>query len=88
MASNMTFQLHCNYVSSTFTLTREGETWRRLCSSFKDAFGEAEARATEDTNLNLYNEKGEFVLNLSISPLAPELSRARRHWHELAGIAD
>jgi len=88
MPSTPSFLLHCDHLNSQFTLTREGEDWRKAFTSFEDAYEYAEARATGMTPLILYNEGGKIALKTAISPLASELVSAREHWRKVAALAD
>ena len=81
------FLLRCDQLNSQFTLTQEGQDWSQSFDSFEDACENAEARATGKTPLILFNDRGQMILKTAISPLAGELSTARKHWRKLA-LAD
>lgn len=78
------FALQCDALNSQFTLTQEGQEWRQSFESFEDAYENAEARATGETALILYNDRGYVILRTVISPLLSELVNARGHWRKVA----
>lgn len=88
MASPSAFLLRCDTFNSQFTLQQRGEDWRLDFDTFEKAYEHAEARATGPTPLLIYNELGMVILQISVSPFPAELSRARRHWRELAALPD
>jgi len=65
--------LWCDAVNSKFTLAEDGGDWRRSFDSFEEAYEEAERRATDEIPLIIYNERGEVMVELTVSPLSTEL---------------
>jgi hypothetical protein len=88
MSPASAFLLRCDTLNSLFTLGQRGEDWALDFDTFEKAYEQAEARATVPTPLVIYNELGMVVLEIFISPFPAELSRARRHWRELAAMPD
>jgi hypothetical protein len=82
------FRLHCDAVNSKFILSEIGENWREEFDSFDDAYEQAEARAVCQSVLLIFNERGQVVLEASISPLEPSLISARARWRNTAALAD
>ena len=66
---NERFLLYCDAERSVFALTREGETWREQFDSLVSALAFAEAWATEETPLVVYNEVGKVIVLSKITPL-------------------
>jgi len=65
--------LYCDLPQSRFTLTAEGEEWRRTFDSFERAFEEAEARTTETIPFIICSPSGDRILESTVSPAPPEL---------------
>jgi len=78
-------RLHCDVLNGRFTLSRQGEDWRKSFDSFDDAYEFAESRATEPTPLVLYNERGRVILETLVYPPPEELVKFR---HPLGGILE
>ena len=64
--------LHCDCSLSSFSLTLEGESWRRQFSDLKHALDYAAAVITEDLPLVVYNETGRVIIESFLSPAAQE----------------
>jgi len=86
MSSAPAFLLRCDTYNSRFTLGQRGEDWALAFDTFDKAYEQAEARATAPTPLVIYNELGMVILDIFVSPFPAELSKARRHWRELAAL--
>ncbi|HEY3900526.1 MAG TPA: hypothetical protein VGM54_18105 [Chthoniobacter sp.] len=82
------FRLHCDAVNSKFILSEIGEVWREEFDSFDDAYAQAEARAICKSVLLIFNERGQIILESTVSPLEPGLTYAREHWRKTAALAD
>lgn len=80
------FHLYCDRLNSRFTLTSEGESWKKAFDSFEEAYEHAEARATSQVPFIFYNHYGLVLFETAIYPLEPELLRARAHWRELLAM--
>jgi hypothetical protein len=78
------FHLHCDPLHSEFVLFTETGKWEKTFDSFEDAYQHAEARASGETPMILYNAQGVVVCDTTISPLEPELLGARANWREVA----
>jgi hypothetical protein len=63
------FLLHSNCLSS-FSLTKEGENWRRQFSDLKAVLDYASAMADQETPLAVYNEYGRVIIESFIKPNA------------------
>jgi len=79
------FQLHSNAATAKFTLFEVGETLREDFDSFDEAYAQAEARATCESRLVLFNELGQVISETTVSPLEESLRSARDRWRKMAG---
>jgi hypothetical protein len=77
--------LHCDVVNGKFTLAGDGEHWQQTFDTFDDAYEQAEVRATDATPLILYNERGQVIMETTVSPLPAELVSFR---YPLKGDSD
>ena len=82
------FVLRCDTCNSQFTLGQRGEDWALDFDTFEKAYEQAEARATAPTPLLIYNDLDMVILEIFVSPFPAELTKARRHWRELAALPD
>ena len=87
MSTASAFLLLCGPVSSRFALRQRGEKWELVFDTFETAYEQAVARATGPTPLVICNKLGMIILHVLVSELPEELSKARRHWQELAATA-
>jgi hypothetical protein len=88
MSSAPAFLLRCDPYNSRFVLQQRDEDWQLAFDTFEKAYEQAEARAIAPTPLVIYNELGMIILQIFISPFPAELSKARRHWRNLAALPD
>ena len=61
------FLLHSNCLSS-FSLSKEGQNWRRQFSDLKAALDYAAAMTDRETPLVVYNEVGRVIIESFIKP--------------------
>jgi len=80
------FHLYCDRLNSRFTLTSEGENWKKAFDSFEDAYEHAESRATAEVPFIFYNHYGLVLFRTIMCPIEPELRKARAHWKELVAM--
>ena len=60
--------LNCNASLSSFSLTLEGQSWRRQFSDLKHALEFASTVVTEETALVVYNEHGLVIIESYVAP--------------------
>ena len=62
--------LQCDAVLTTFSLTHEGQSWRRQFSDLKQALDYAATVVREDTPLIVYNELGRVIIESFVTPIS------------------
>ena len=80
------WHLYFDSIHGLFTLRHENEKRGESFESFEKAYDYLESRISGETSLMLHNATGAIIYETIISPLEPELLKARTHWHEIAAI--
>ena len=66
--------LNCDSRLSSFSLTREGQGWRKQFHDLKHALEFAATVVAEDTPLAVYNDVGRVIVESFVNPAIPDES--------------